>query len=174
MNQKTHKYIVTYNTTVWDNTIEAPIEKESNSAKIVFNEFNILEDRKLALKKAESLLDLFRNDGAIKYEAITPFEPKTSGSEIVMLYEVKVELEIENSSLCIYTIGETGYETEVVLNNLKKEYDILKGMNINLKYIEKSIEVYNAKTKIMSTVTILENGMDWSNAEINVIDSLRF
>ena len=173
MSYGTHKYIVTYITTVWDSTLEAAIEKESKSAEVVFNGSNIIENRKAALEKAVSLIDLFQNDAAIKYEAITPFEPQTTDSKIVMLYEVNVDLEIENERFCIYTFGETGCETEEVLNNLKKEYGILKNMGNDLKDIEKVIEVYDAQTKIKSKVIILENGMDWSNAELNVVASLK-
>lgn len=174
MNQETYKYSVTYSTTVWDNTIEAVIEEESKSATLVFNESNLLEDRKLALKQAESLHDFFQHESAIKYKAITPFEPQATDSKIVMLYEVKVSLEIENLSLCIYTVGETGYETEEVLNNLRREYDILNAMNFDLKDIKRTIEVYDVQAKIQRQLIILENGMDWSNAEINVIGSLDF
>ena len=174
MNEEPYKYTVKYRTTAWDNTIEEPIENESTSAEVVFNNLSILEDRKLALEKAKSLIDLFQNDDSIKYQATTPFEPQTTDSKIVMLYEVKVNFEIGNSSYCIYTIGETDYETEEVLSNLKKEFDILKSRNLNLKAVEKSIEVYDSKTKKKNIITILENGMDWSNTKINVIDSLNF
>lgn len=174
MKNEAHKYIVTYTTTAWDSIIEAPIEKESKSAEIFFNGSDILENRKHALEKAESLLDLFKNDPAIKFEAITPFEPQKTDSKIVMLYEVKVGLEIENETLCIFTVGETGYETEEVLNNLKKEYDILKNMGHNLNDLEKVVEVYDAQTKIKSEAIILENGMDWTGMEINVIASFKF
>jgi hypothetical protein len=175
METKNYKYIVTIETTAWDNSIDKEIEDKSTTQQIEFSNEDPLVARQLALKKAKSIIEYFEDENE---DHILPpmkwtenFTSKDTSKDITlwMFYQVKVEFKHVNKSYCIYDTGDAIDNMEEVLDGLKKEYEILKSDGINLKKETQIIKYFDHKDKKNKKANILKNGMDLNGIGVNII-----
>ncbi|MHB8260775.1 MAG: hypothetical protein ACYDCN_10230 [Bacteroidia bacterium] len=176
MEKKMYKYVVTIDTTVFDNSIEEVIENKSNTIVTeIMNEDPIIA-RKNAFDKAKSMEIYFEDPLREEPLQLIKFGASFKGEEplLYILYEIKVAFEIDSKSYCIFADTDTNILGEEVFEGLQKEYETLKKAGINLRGSTELVKYYDCKDKKNKQARILSNGWDWNDLEVNIMHDPSF
>ena len=147
MEQKTYKYIVTIDTTAWDNSLQETIEEKSTYRQIEISKDDPFVARKIALEEAKRIEEFFEDK--TQPHSLPPIkwlESFTNSEQLFwMFYQIKIEFEIDENTYCIFNNGEPGPYVDELLEGLQKEYEILKNIGIDTNAMTETVKYYDCK-----------------------------